>query len=778
MKTTSILNHLILLAGMILLGQSSMAQYTPTATLPVTLNENNAVAVTDYQVLITINTQAMVFAGTLEPDGRDIRFGGDACLSDTLPHWVESGMNTATTRIWVMIPALGASASLDIYMFGGDPLATDASDFNAVFPNAIITNGSNATIGGTLDIGWLQVDITDTLFITGGTVAQLFARVAVIEGVIMANGAGYAGGIVGPNTGSGPGGGGGSTNSGSGGGSYGNFGGTGGFDNGDTPGVGGSVNGTDTGLDIDAGSGGGASSNTFGGNGGGGLSIRSEQIKMYGEILVNGDNGQMPGGSRGGGGGSGGGVLLFGHNFNFTGLISANGGNGSVGTSTANDDGGGGSGGRIKLFYSSGTPTGITSVLGGIGGPNGSAAGGMNGEIGTVSSLVQAFNPITYILGTPGTPLSLSVAISEPTASICLNDSLTFTATGVAPFDFQVNGSSVQNGAMNIYSSTTLSDGDVVTVITPGCAIDFDVTVFALPVPTITPSIATSVCFGDTIVLSTDPTFASHSWSTTETTSSIEIYGSGTYDVTVVDINGCIGSESYAVTYLGTSPVISGTLIACDGDVVSLSIDDTQMASFVWSTTETVNPIDVTSSAIISIQTIDNDGCSGTDTVDVVFNPLPTPVITETGGVLDAGAGYSTYQWQLNGTDVAGATAQTLMIINGGDYTVIVTDANGCSGTSVIFNSTVSLTSLDEMTISIHPNPFNDQILVNINTSGQDQINLMVTNQQGQQVYAELVQLNSGNSEFNLDLAHLSKGLYFVNVVGASTRQIYKIIKQ
>lgn len=778
MKTTSTINSIILLVGMLFFGQSARAQYTPTATLPITLNENNAVAVTDYQVLLTINTQAMVLAGILESDGHDIRFGGDACLSDTLPHWIESGMNTSTTRIWVLIPALAASASLDIYMFGGDPLAADASDFNAVFPNALITGGANATVSGALDFGWLQIDINDTLFITAGTVATLSARVAVIEGVIMANGAGYAGGVVGPNTGSGPGGGNSSTNSGSGGGSYGNLGGTGGFDTGDTPGTGGATNGTDAGLDIDAGSGGGSSSNSSGGNGGAGLSIRSEQIKMYGEILVNGDNGQMPGGSRGGGGGSGGGVLLFGHDFNFSGLISANGGNGSVGISTANDDGGGGSGGRIKLFYSSGAPAGTTSVLGGIGGPNGSASGGTNGAAGTVVSMIQAFNPITFTLGTPGTPQTLSVTVSEPTTSICLNESLTFTATSsLASFDFQVNGVSVQNGAMNSYSSTTLSDGDIVTVAIPGCAFDFDVTVFALPVPTITPSIATPLCFGDTIVLSTDPTFVSHSWNTTETTSSIEIYGNGTYDVTVVDANGCIGTESYTGAYIGTPPVISGTLIACDGDVVSLSIDDTQMASFVWSTAETSNPIDVTSSGVITVESIDNDGCTGTDTVDVVFNPLPTPTITETGGILDAGAGYSTYQWQLNGVDISGATSQMFTVVNGGDYTVTVTDANGCSGTSTIFNSTVSLTSLDDLIVSVQPNPFKDQISVSINAAVKDQVNLVVMNQQGQQVYAEMVQLSSGNSEFNLDLTHLSKGMYFVNIVGSSTQKVHKIIK-
>lgn len=779
MKKIFSFRRTIFLSGMFLLGHSALAQYNPTATLPITINENNSVAVTDYQVLLTINTQAMVLAGTLQSSGADIRFGLDACLTDTLPHWIESGMNTSTTEIWVTIPSLPANGSIDIFMFGGDPLATDASNFNAVFPNAIITGGSNATVGGTAELGWLQVDINDTLFITSGAIADLSARVTVIEGVIMADGAGYAGGIIGPNTGSGTGGGGSSTNAGCGGGSYGNLGGTGGFDSGDTPGAGGAVYGTDTGFDIDAGSGGGASDNTAGGNGGGGINIRSEQITMSGAILANGTLGAATGGSRGGGGGSGGGVMLFGDVVNFSGSISANGGNGTVGASTANDDGGGGSGGRIKIFHNAASSlTGTTSVLGGVGGPNGSASGGIDGAIGTVHTAVEAFNPITFTLGTPTVPQTFSVTVSEADTSICLNDSLTFTAAGAGPFDFAINGSIVQSGVTNTYTSLTLIDGDLVTVSVPGCQIDFDITVFALPTPVITPSTMVAGCYGDTVVLTADSGYVSYDWTTLETTTSIEIYNSGTFEVDIIDTNGCPGNASYSASYIGTPPVISGTLTGCEGDILPLSIDGTVTSTINWSTAETTAGINVTSTGTVWVETLDNDGCTGTDTVDIVLNPLPTPTITEAGGVLDAGVGYSSYQWQLNGTDILGATSQTFTIVNGGDYTVTVTDGNGCNGTSAVFNSTVGLTNLEGLSISVQPNPFQDEISVSVKTSAQSEINLMLRNQQGQIIYNELVQLNSGNADVSLDLSRFSNGMYFIEVVGDTVRQIHKIIKQ
>ena len=64
-----------------------------------------------------------------------------------------------------------------------------------------------------------------------------------------------------------------------------------------------------------------------------------------------------------------------------------------------------------------------------------------------------------------------SVSISaNPAGSICAGTSVEFTATannlggGTASFNFKVNGSSVQNGASNTYTTTTLANGDAVTV--------------------------------------------------------------------------------------------------------------------------------------------------------------------------------------------------------------------------------------------------------------------------------------------------------------------------
>jgi hypothetical protein len=89
---------------------------------------------TSYPARIEVNTARLIAAGKLKPTGADLRFvfGGDCC--SPLSYWVESGMNTDSTIIWVKIPFLPAGGSTTITMFYGNPAAADGSDPASVFP--------------------------------------------------------------------------------------------------------------------------------------------------------------------------------------------------------------------------------------------------------------------------------------------------------------------------------------------------------------------------------------------------------------------------------------------------------------------------------------------------------------------------------------------------------------------------------------------------------------------------------------------------------------------
>ncbi|MDQ3112398.1 MAG: DUF2341 domain-containing protein, partial [Bacteroidota bacterium] len=117
---------------------------------PYQIVNNVATTVTNYQAKLTINTQSLVSAGVMLASGNDIRFGKD-CAGNTLyNYWIESGMNTATTTIWVKIDSLMPSATRTFYMFYGNASATTVSAIPGVFngPMSATDSTANTSLSG------------------------------------------------------------------------------------------------------------------------------------------------------------------------------------------------------------------------------------------------------------------------------------------------------------------------------------------------------------------------------------------------------------------------------------------------------------------------------------------------------------------------------------------------------------------------------------------------------------------------------------------------------
>lgn len=111
-------------------GENFSATYLRTLT--ITNSDSNPVI--NRPVQLTLDTEALVAAGKLQADGDDLRFF-DVDGVTPLSYWIESGLNTATTKVWVNIPNIGAQTSDTFYMGYGDPQAAGQSSQSATWPS-------------------------------------------------------------------------------------------------------------------------------------------------------------------------------------------------------------------------------------------------------------------------------------------------------------------------------------------------------------------------------------------------------------------------------------------------------------------------------------------------------------------------------------------------------------------------------------------------------------------------------------------------------------------
>lgn len=108
--------------------------------------ENPAAARGDTFVLATVNTQGPIDAGNMRADGGDIRIATSECT--VIPFWIQSGLGTPNTKIWMRMPSVAAGTQqVDLYY--GTPGASAASSRDAVFGSNLLSLYTFSETAGT-----------------------------------------------------------------------------------------------------------------------------------------------------------------------------------------------------------------------------------------------------------------------------------------------------------------------------------------------------------------------------------------------------------------------------------------------------------------------------------------------------------------------------------------------------------------------------------------------------------------------------------------------------
>jgi PKD repeat protein len=326
-------------------------------------------------------------------------------------------------------------------------------------------------------------------------------------------------------------------------------------------------------------------------------------------------------------------------------------------------------------------------------------------------------------------PITVTVSVA-PTitagvdATICNGSSTALAASGGITYSWGPGaGLSATNIATPLASPSATTTYVVTVTNGAGCSASDDVVVNVQTLPAAFAGNDVSVCAGGSVNL-TATGGNSYLWNQATTLNDATISNpiatpssTLTYVVTVTGANTCSNTDDVTVTINPIPNANAGPdVYICNGGSANLSASGG--ISYSWSPASGLsdpainNPVATPiapTTYIVSVS--DSKGCVATDNVLVDFYPVTIPVITPNGHtgfcdsasvnvILDAGSGYLNYLWSEN------STSQTINITQTGNYSVTITDLNGCKGISAGVPVYLSPPVLQPILLAIGANSF------------------------------------------------------------------------
>jgi len=255
------------------------------------------------------------------------------------------------------------------------------------------------------------------------------------------------------------------------------------------------------------------------------------------------------------------------------------------------------------------------------------------------------------------------------------------------------------DGSITETNTVTLSGDHYLTIDNGGGCVRISNTITVestpLPVAAIMTDGPEEFCAGGDVILSVDATPDSYNWSNGETTSTITVTETGDYSVEL-EKNGCTAISDPIHIEVNANPIAvitpDGATEFCDGGSVTLNASPA--GDYLWSDGSTGSSVVADATNTYSVTVTDANGCSDmSETINVTENANPTAGISADGptefcsgeSVNLMASGGATYLWS------TGATTSTINVMTGGDYSVTVFSAEGCSDMSDMISVTVSV---------------------------------------------------------------------------------------
>lgn len=320
-----------------------------------------------------------------------------------------------------------------------------------------------------------------------------------------------------------------------------------------------------------------------------------------------------------------------------------------------------------------------------------------------------------------------------------------------------------------------------------GCQVLVNAVVEALDGPTIEASVEAPLCFESCdgavgIMLDNATLPVTAVWSNGSETLDLQAVCQGTYTLNLTDSAGCQLQATYTVP--GVAELVLAVLTTeplCAGDpfdAIAIASGGTPAYEIEWSNGHVGESISGLPAGAFAATVTDANGCQR----DVAFDvEEPDALVIESATVIDitetadgsieinvvGGTPPYAYAWSTGG-DAPLEDGLT----DAGTYTVVVTDANGCSlEVNYDIAVVVSVAGHETEVLRVYPNPFTDRFTLRAPTLPEE---LHVYSSNGRIMYEVKPEMN----EWSIDASAWPAGLYVMVVTTTGGRAVYRLLRQ
>ncbi|NNC85077.1 MAG: T9SS type A sorting domain-containing protein, partial [Bacteroidia bacterium] len=292
----------------------------------------------------------------------------------------------------------------------------------------------------------------------------------------------------------------------------------------------------------------------------------------------------------------------------------------------------------------------------------------------------------------------------------------------------------------------------------------------------------------------------SYTWSDGATLEDRSNLSKGWYGFTVTDANGCTVNRNIKVNqskfiYLTTIPQDVTTPGGSDGAITTTVSGGAAPYTYLWSNGSTLSSISGLTAGNYSLTLTDAKGCvkyrnpvvnepiaSGPLSCNTIGSTITCGTNTGTASVTATG-GFPPYSyfWNTN----PGQSTQTATGLAPGTYLVQVTDNRGASSAVFCFATiscsnakTTSISNEGETLLSVYPNPFDNEINLNVLSVFDDEtFEVQVIDILGKTHHYSIMNTTRGINTHKLKLVNLPAGIYFVKLKSNTSSFTERLIK-